>query len=108
MEEGRLRETRLSEAPEPEVQFAVDGRVMVMKSDDMNLQLGGREMSHARTQCSQELARWIIRPERSSEINITRHRAGVSAVSPLLYVSRETEGKLRRIALPETPCERMC
>lgn len=61
VEEGRLQETRLSEVPEPEVQFAVDGRVMVMKSDDMNLQLGGREMSRARTQCSQELARWIIR-----------------------------------------------
>lgn len=31
------RDTRLSEVREPEVQLAVDGRVMVTKSDDMNL-----------------------------------------------------------------------
>ena len=43
----------LCEVPQPEVQLALDGCVMVMKRDEMNSILGGGKcLSH--TQCSQE------------------------------------------------------
>lgn len=109
LEEGRLRETRLSEVRTPEVRLALDGCVMVMKSDDMNLKLRGREMSRARTHAVlPRIGPMDYMPKRSPEINITQCCAAVSAVSPLLYVSRETEGKPRRMALPETLREQMC
>lgn len=51
----------LCEAPQPEVQFTVNGCVMVMKRDEMNLILrGGKCLTHTHTVVSR-MALWIMR-----------------------------------------------
>lgn len=94
---GQMGDCRviLCEVPQPWVQLAVDGHVMVMKRDEMNLILrGGKCLSrtnaytNAHTTLKNSLMDYVVK--RLLAINIIGHGA-ISAVSPLLNVSREIE-----------------
>lgn len=83
----------LCEVPQPEVQFALDGCVMVMKRDEMNLILRrGKCLAriHRRAHDTLKNGPMDYALKRLLLTNIIRHGA-ISAVSPLLNVSREIE-----------------
>lgn len=85
----------LCKVAQPGVQFAVDGCVMVMKRDEMNLILWGGKcvspfLSLSLTHTQNTLKNG---PMEYALINIIQHQA-VSAVSPLLHVSRAIERNL--------------
>lgn len=87
LEEGQLRD---SEVREPEVPLAVDGRVMVMKSDDMNLQLRGKGNVSRTHTILPRIGPMDYTPERSPEINITQCRAGrFCSVSTFICFKRD-------------------
>lgn len=81
----------LCEVPQPGVQFALDGCVMVMESNEMNLTLrGGKCLTHIHTDNTLKNGPMDYALKRLLVINIIR-RGAISAVSPLLNVSREIE-----------------
>lgn len=90
----------LCKVPQPEVPFTVDGCVMVMKSDDMNLpHRRGKCLAHAHNTlknwpnglCAETLAR---------DKHHSPQRCFCS-VSTFIYFKRDGV-KLRRIVLPDT------
>lgn len=84
----------LCEVPQPGVQLTVDGCVMVMKRDEMNLILrGGKCLSHTHAHNTLKNGPMDYALKRLLPINIIWHGA-ISAVSPLLNVSREIERNL--------------
>lgn len=79
------------EVPQPGVQLAVDGCIMVMKRDEMNLIFrGGRclTLTLTHTHNTFKNGRMDYALKRLLVINIIQHGA-ISAVSPLLNISRE-------------------
>lgn len=82
-------------AAQPEVQFSLDGCVMVMKRDEMNLILRGGKRhtyAHTHTNTHNTLQNGPMDYALKSPLTINTIRHGaISAVSPLLNVSRKIE-----------------
>lgn len=75
------------EVPQPGVQLTVDGCVMVMKRDEMNLIFrGGKCLTRSHNTFKNGRMDYVLKRLRA--INIIQHGA-ISAVSPLLNVSGE-------------------
>lgn len=101
---GQMGDCRviLCEVPQPEVQFTVDGCVMVMKRDEMNLILTGRKcLTH--TQYSQEWPYGLCAETLARDKHLSA-RCYFCSVSTFKCFKRDRV-KLRRIVLTDIQYE---